>query len=98
MKEELVSRKWLLYALNVFNDKQHGNKDFLNGIETAKELVRDAPAVKNMPCYELMKLRDWLYESDGITMAGLRCMNELLFKYAGEDAAKIETGYERYSE
>lgn len=37
-----VNKEELLEALNVFNDYEHGNKHFLFGIETAKELIEQA--------------------------------------------------------
>ena len=37
--EDYIDRKTVLNALSVFNDRVHGNEHFLNGIETAKEIV-----------------------------------------------------------
>ena len=36
---DYIERKTVLNALSVFNDRVHGNEHFLNGIETAKEIV-----------------------------------------------------------
>lgn len=44
MKEDLISRKSLLQKLYLFNDRKNGNKHFLLGIETAKEIIGDEPA------------------------------------------------------
>lgn len=39
----------IMAALNIFNDKENGNAHFLNGIETAKEIIRDAPTIEAEP-------------------------------------------------
>lgn len=33
----------LIEALSIFNDREHGNKHFIFGIETAKEIVENQP-------------------------------------------------------
>ncbi len=38
---ECDSEEYLLNALSVFNDKANGNPHFLNGIEAAKEIIKD---------------------------------------------------------
>lgn len=40
---DLISRKAVLESLSVFSDKEHGNMDFLAGIESAKEIVEGMP-------------------------------------------------------
>ena len=40
---EYISKDYLLSALSVFSDVVNGNPHFLNGIETAREIVEDAP-------------------------------------------------------
>lgn len=39
----LIDVDMLMEKLNVFNDKVNGNEHFINGIETAKELLDDMP-------------------------------------------------------
>ena len=39
----LIDADLLMEKLNVFNDREHGNEHFINGIETAKELLEDMP-------------------------------------------------------
>ncbi len=58
--------------------------------------IDNAPTIAVVPLIELLKLRDWLYESDGITMGGLRSLNELVSKFSQDKLPKIETGYERF--
>lgn len=41
---DLISRKIILEALGHFNDYINGDRHFLNGIETAKEIVENLPA------------------------------------------------------
>lgn len=56
---------------------------------------RYTPTIDAIPVNELLKLRDWLYESDGITMSGLRSLNELIAKYSSDPLPRIENGFER---
>ena len=77
-KDHLVCREWLIVALSIFNDRKNGNEYFLRGIETAKEIVKSAPIEDSVPVNELLKLRDWLYENDAITMNGVKQINQLL--------------------
>ena len=44
------------------------------------ETTRDA-----VPVSELVKLRDWLYENDQITLCGLGKLNRLIAEYGGYD-------------
>lgn len=39
----------IMEALNIFNDKVNGNEHFLNGIETAKEIIDNAPTIEAEP-------------------------------------------------
>jgi len=39
----LIDADALMEKLNVFNDNVNGNEHFINGIETAKELLGDMP-------------------------------------------------------
>ena len=82
-KDHLVCREWLIAALSIFNDRNNGNEYFLRGIETAKEIIKTAPLTDCVPMNELLKLRDWLYESDAITMNGVKQINQLLAEYSG---------------
>ena len=96
-KDHLVCRDWLTAALSIFNDRKNGNEYFLRGIETAKEIVKSAPIEDCVPVNELLKLRDWFYESDAITMNGVKQINQLLAEYSGKPIPKVETGYERFN-
>ena len=96
-KDHLVCREWLIAALSIFNDRKNGNEYFLHGIETAKEIVKNAPLTDYVPLNELLKLRDWLYESDAITMNGVKQINQLLAEYSNKPIPKLETGYERFN-
>ena len=42
----LIDADYVLKALGVFNDRQNGNVHYLNGIETAREIVQDAPTIE----------------------------------------------------
>ena len=39
----------VLKALGMFNDREHGGPHFLNGIETAREIVEQSPTVDAEP-------------------------------------------------
>ena len=39
----LIDADALMEKMNVFNDSVNGNEHFINGIETAKELLDDMP-------------------------------------------------------
>lgn len=49
----------IMKALSIFNDTTNGNSHFLNGIETAKELIEDAPTV------DPVLHAAWLYDRPG---------------------------------
>ena len=40
-----VDADYIMSALGIFTDKEHGNEHFLYGIETAKEIVANAPTI-----------------------------------------------------
>lgn len=42
----LIDADAIMEALSIFNDKENGNAHFLNGIETAKEIIADAPTIE----------------------------------------------------
>lgn len=62
--DDLIRRKYILDALDVFNDKKHGNNHFLNGIETARSIVKDAPAAEATV--------DWISVEDRLPDVGTR--------------------------
>ena len=49
MSSDLIDRDYILSALGVFNDTANGDWDYLAGIETAKEIVRNAPTIEAEP-------------------------------------------------
>ena len=46
---EYIERDYVLKLLGVFNDRVNGDYHFMNGIETAKEIVEDAPSADVQP-------------------------------------------------
>lgn len=63
------------------------------------ELFEQKPdTVDAVPVSELLKLRDWFYESDGISMGNLGMLNTLIKKYSSMDIPRLENGYERSGE
>lgn len=41
----IIDADEIMKALSIFNDRENGNRHFLYGIETAKELIEDAPTI-----------------------------------------------------
>ena len=74
MEDKLISSKWLINDLL--------NKSFYPAI--VKSSIESAPAVDAVPIDELLELRDKLYETDRITMKGLKMLNELIAMHDGE--------------
>lgn len=48
------------------------------------EKIKQAPTVDAVPITELLELRNSLYETDSITMKGLKILNELIAMHDGE--------------
>ena len=57
---EYIDRDYVLKLLGVFNDRVHGDYHFLNGIETAKEIVEDAPSADVAPVVH----GRWIFHDD----------------------------------
>lgn len=93
---DLISRQELLGHLNECLAESDGHTPIVDAVLMAvKSAVEEMPTVDAVPVNELLKLRDWLYESDGITMGGLRSLNELIAKYSNNQLPRIENGFER---
>lgn len=58
---DLISRAEMLEALGHFNDYVNGDPHFLNGIETAKEITENLPAVDAVPVVHGM----WIEVDEG---------------------------------
>lgn len=54
----LIDADKLLEALGIFKDYEHGNPHFMNGIETARELVNNAPTVDAKPVKTAQLIRE----------------------------------------
>lgn len=77
--DKYIKQDYLLAALSIFNDRGHGDKNFLLGIESAKEIVRNAPSSDMPVIYSQWEECDYV-EPDGhrfgtirIPNAGLKC-------------------------
>ena len=55
---EYIDRDYVLKLLGVFNDRVHGDYHFMNGIETAKEIVEDAPSSDVAPVVHGKNLKE----------------------------------------
>lgn len=74
MEDKLISSQWLINDLL--------NKSFYPAI--VKSSIESAPAVNAVPIDKLLELRNSLYETDSITMKGLKILNELIAMHNGE--------------
>lgn len=63
MSSDLIDRDYILSALGVFNDTVHCNEHFIDGIATAKEIVRNAPTIEAEPKW--ISVKDRLPEDGG---------------------------------
>lgn len=41
--DKYIKQDYLLAALSIFRDQEHGDKNFLLGIKSAKEIIQNAP-------------------------------------------------------
>lgn len=88
----LIDADYVISALSIFNDRENGNEHFLYGIETAKEIVENAPTVSDkpkreskamLPCKCGCKLREhWYGNKKGYecTLVCKRCGFEIYGK------------------
>lgn len=74
MEDKLISSQWLINDLL--------NKSFYPAI--VKSSIESAPAVDAVPIDELLELRNSLYETDKITMKGLKMLNEMIARHDGK--------------
>lgn len=54
-------------------------------LDEVSGVIDNCPTVDVVSLSDLLELRDWLYENDAITMAGLAQLNELIEKSKRED-------------
>ena len=73
MEDKLISSQWLINDLL--------NKSFYHAI--VKSSIESAPAVDAVAIDELLELRDNLYDTDRITINGLKMLNELIAMHDG---------------
>ena len=73
MEDKLISSQWLINDLL--------NKSFYPAI--VKSSIESAPAVDAVTIDELLELRNNLYDTDKITMKGLKILNELIAMHDG---------------
>jgi hypothetical protein len=88
----------VISALSIFNDRENGNEHFLYGIETAKEIVENAPTVSDkpkreskamLPCKCGCKRREhWYAPSNKETPEFLKCMR-CGFKVYGKNETDV---------
>lgn len=74
MEDKLISSQWLINDLL--------DKSFYPAI--VKSSIESSPAVDAVTIDELLELRDNLYDTDGITMKGLKMMNDMIARHDRE--------------
>lgn len=78
----LINADYALSALGIFNDREHGNEHFLNGIETAREIIEQAPAIDAVHVIRCKDCEFWNYKDcvvDG------NCYCDMLERYTLEN-------------
>ena len=55
-----IDADYVISALSIFNDREHGSEHFIYGIETAKEIVGNAPTIGGW-----INVKDRLPEKEG---------------------------------
>ena len=87
----LIDADYILEGLRSFNDRKHGNPHFLNGIETAKEIITNAPTIDAVPVVRCKGCKHWTTSRHGgncdLLMIG--AIDEMEFCSAG---AKMDGG------
>lgn len=89
---DYIERETVLNALSVFNDRIHGNKHFLNGIETAKEIVDKtmsadvAPVVHGKWVNDIQCSNCGWYMEDDVTISPIM----VFFDYCPHCGAKMD--------
>ena len=54
----LIDADNAIHALGVFSDMEHGNKHFLNGINSAKEIINECVTIDAVP---VVRCKDCVY-------------------------------------
>ena len=89
---DYIERKTVFNALSVFNDRVHGNEHFLNGIETAKEIVDKtlsadvAPVVHGKWVNDIQCSNCGWYMEDDVTISPMM----VFFDYCPHCGAKMD--------
>lgn len=86
----LIDANAAIDALNVFSDTEHGNRHFLNGINSAKEIINDAPTI------DTERHGRWVAEQKDSEYCEFRC-SECDFSF-GETDQFDETESKQFSE
>lgn len=86
----LIDADHVLKALSGFNDYEHGNWHFLSGIETAREIIDDAPTVEPKHGYWLFNGRPVEKWSHGNYCSVCGEYSETCGNYCPECGAEME--------
>jgi hypothetical protein len=55
----LIDADNAIHALGVFSDMEHGNKHFLNGINSAKEIINECVTIDAVPVVRCESCKHW---------------------------------------
>ena len=68
----LIDADNAIHALGVFSDMEHGNKHFLNGINSAKEIINEGVTIDTVPVVrgKWIPNQHWEYRNGNTTMSG----------------------------
>ena len=83
----LKDADYLKEALSIFND---GDLHFLNGIETAREIIDDAPTIDAEPVRRGKWKDEWFDHSQKIVCSNCNCFADKWTDYCPNCGAKME--------
>lgn len=84
--QRFVDADYTIKALSIFGDKKNGNQHFLNGIETAKEVINNQ---RSADVVEVVRCKDCRHRQKDVGMGdhrwcdivnGSRCSNDFCSK------------------
>ena len=65
----LIDADNAIHALGVFSDMEHGNKHFLNGINSAKEIINECVTIDAVPVVR----GEWVYDENDTEWTSHQC-------------------------
>lgn len=84
---KLVDGDYITEGLSHFNDRVNGDPHFINGIETAKEMIENTPTVDAVPVEWIESmLQDW--KKSGASFETCGAIGAMLTRWKREQEAR----------